>query len=50
MSLGSEEYSERPVPVEARLGFAKPAAVWAGFAYAYICIFIGSQIMGGGLK
>src|ERR687886_524090 len=25
----------------------KPALVWAGFAYAYICIFIGSQIMGG---
>lgn len=34
MSMGSEEYSERPVPVEARLGFGKPAAIWAGFAYA----------------
>jgi cytosine permease len=42
-----EEYAERPVPRQARLGFAKPALVWAGFAYAYICIFIGSQIMGG---
>jgi len=42
-----EEYAERPVPEHARLGFTKPALVWAGFAYAYICIFIGSQIMGG---
>jgi len=42
-----EEYAERPVPQQARLGFMKPALVWAGFAYAYICIFIGSQIMGG---
>lgn len=42
-----EEYAERPVPAHARLGFAKPALVWAGFTYAYICIFIGSQIMGG---
>ena len=42
-----EEYAERPVPEHARLGFAKPALVWAGFTYAYICIFIGSQIMGG---
>jgi cytosine permease len=42
-----EEYAERPVPQQARLGFAKPALVWAGFAYAYICIYIGSQIMGG---
>lgn len=25
----------------------KPALIWAGFTYAYICIFIGSQIMGG---
>jgi cytosine permease len=42
-----EEYAERPVPKDARLGFMKPALVWAGFAYAYICIFIGSQIMAG---
>jgi cytosine permease len=42
-----EEYAERPVPEHARLGFVKPALVWAGFTYAYICIFIGSQIMGG---
>jgi cytosine permease len=42
-----EEYAERPVPEHARIGFMKPALVWAGFAYAYICIFIGSQIMGG---
>src|ERR671919_2781683 len=35
-----EEYAERPVPEQARLGFMKPA-------YAYICIFIGSQIVGG---
>jgi cytosine permease len=42
-----EEYAERPVPQQARLGFAKPALVWAGFAYAYICVYIGSQIMGG---
>lgn len=42
-----EEYAERPVPHFARLGFMKPALVWAGFTYAYICIFIGSQIMGG---
>src|ERR671918_1245578 len=42
-----EEYAERPVPEQARLGFMKPALVWAGFAYAYICIFIGSQIVGG---
>jgi len=42
-----EEYSDRPVPMDARLGFMKPAMVWAGFTYAYICIFIGSQIMGG---
>lgn len=42
-----EEYAERPVPAQARLGFLRPAMVWAGFAYAYICKFIGSQIMGG---
>jgi cytosine permease len=42
-----EEYAEIPVPQHARLGFTKPALVWAGFAYAYICIFIGSQIMAG---
>jgi cytosine permease len=42
-----EEYAERPVPEHARLGFAKPALVWLGFTYAYICIYIGSQIMGG---
>jgi cytosine permease len=42
-----EEYAEKPVPQNARLGFLKPAMVWAGFAHAYICIFIGSQIMGG---
>jgi len=42
-----EEYAERPVPQHARLGFSHPALVWAGFAYAYICIFIGSQIMAG---
>src|ERR687897_845071 len=42
-----EEYAERPVPQQARLGFTKPALVWAGFAYAYICVFIGSQIMAG---
>jgi cytosine permease len=42
-----EEYAERPVPQHARLGFANPALIWAGFAYAYICIFIGSQIMAG---
>ena len=42
-----EEYSDRPVPQDARLGFMKPAMVWAGFTYAYICIFIGSTIMGG---
>jgi cytosine permease len=42
-----EEYAERPVPQQARLGFSNPALVWAGFAYAYICIFIGSQIMAG---
>lgn len=42
-----EEYAEKPVPEHARLGFMKPALVWAGFAYAYICIYIGSQIMGG---
>src|SRR5919197_895932 len=42
-----EEYAEKPVPQNARLGFLKPAVVWAGFAHAYICIFIGSQIMGG---
>ncbi|AIF82871.1 purine-cytosine permease-like transporter [Candidatus Nitrososphaera evergladensis SR1] len=42
-----EEYAERPVPEHARLGFMKPTLVWAGFTYAYICIFIGSQIMGG---
>ena len=41
-----EEYSDRPVPMDARLGFMKPAFVWAGFTYAYICIFIGSQIIG----
>lgn len=43
----AEEYSDRPVPQDARLGFMKPAMVWAGFTYAYICIFIGSTIMGG---
>ncbi len=42
-----EEYSDRPVPQDARLGFMKPAMVWAGFTYAYICIFIGSTIMAG---
>jgi cytosine permease len=42
-----EEYAERAVPEQARLGFMKPALVWAGFAYAYICIYIGSQIVGG---
>jgi cytosine permease len=42
-----EEYAESPVPQHARLGFSKPALIWAGFAYAYICIFIGSQIMAG---
>jgi 2-keto-4-pentenoate hydratase/2-oxohepta-3-ene-1,7-dioic acid hydratase in catechol pathway len=42
-----EEYAEKPVPQNARLGFLKPAMVWAGFAHAYICIFIGSQILGG---
>jgi cytosine permease len=42
-----EEYAESPVPQHARLGFASPALIWAGFAYAYICIFIGSQIMAG---
>lgn len=42
-----EEYAESPVPAYARLGFLRPAMVWAGFAYAYICKFIGSQIMGG---
>ena len=42
-----EEYAERPVPQHARLGFGNPALIWAGFAYAYICIFIGSQIMAG---
>src|ERR687889_1964940 len=42
-----EEYAERPVPQQARLGFSRPALVWAGFAYAYICVFIGSQIMAG---
>lgn len=42
-----EEYAEKPVPLHARLGFVNPALVWAGFAYAYICVFIGSQIMGG---
>lgn len=47
MSAEKEEYAEKPVPQHARLGFAKPALVWAGFTYAYICIFIGSQIMGG---
>lgn|GEM_PF-606964 len=45
--MEDEEYVERPVPMSARLGFFKPAMVWAGFAHAYICIFIGSQIMGG---
>jgi cytosine permease len=43
----TEEYAERPVPLKARLGFQKPALVLAGFTYAYICVFIGSQIMGG---
>lgn len=42
-----EEYAESPVPQHARLGFVNPALIWAGFAYAYICIFIGSQIMAG---
>src|SRR5919107_5511954 len=42
-----EEYAEQPVPQSARLGFLKPALVWAGFAHAYICIFIGSQILAG---
>jgi len=42
-----EEYAERPVPESARLGFLRPAMVWAGFAYAYICKFIGSQIVAG---
>lgn len=45
--VGKEEYAERPVPSQARLGFLRPAMVWAGFAYAYICKFIGSQIVGG---
>src|ERR687890_829516 len=43
-----EEFAESPVPQHARLGFVNPALIWAGFAYAYICIFIGSQIMAGG--
>jgi hypothetical protein len=30
----TEEYAERPVPQQARLGFFKPALVWAGFTYA----------------
>jgi cytosine permease len=47
MTEAKEEYTDRPVPEQARLGFLKPALVWAGFAHAYICIFIGSQIMGG---
>ena len=47
MAEVKEEYAEKPVPQNARLGFLKPAMVWAGFAHAYICIFIGSQIMGG---
>ena len=42
-----DEYSERPVPDHARLGFLKPALAWAGFTYAYISIIVGSQIMGG---
>ena len=29
-----EEYAEKPVPQNARLGFLKPAMVWAGFAHA----------------
>lgn len=42
-----EEFAEQPVPQSSRLGFVKPAMVWAGFAHAYICIFIGSQIIAG---
>jgi len=42
-----DEYTERPVPEQARLGFLKPAMAWVGFAYAYISILIGSEIVGG---
>ena len=41
----AEEYTDRPVPQDARLGFMKPAMVWAGFTYAYICIFIGLSLI-----
>lgn len=33
--IGKEEYTQRPVPKHARLGFVKPALDWAGFTYAY---------------
>ena len=42
-----EEYHGRPVPMQDRLGFAKPAWVWSGFGIAFICAVIGGSIQQG---
>ena len=35
-----EEYHDKPVPLQGRLGFKEPALVWSGFGIAYICAVI----------
>ncbi|MEM3737622.1 MAG: cytosine permease [Candidatus Bathyarchaeia archaeon] len=47
MEKVKDEFADRPVPREARLGFWPPAVTVAGFGYAYVCIYIGSGIYAG---
>ena len=42
-----EEFHSKPVPLRARLGFAEPALIWAGFGVAFICAVIGGVIQQG---
>jgi len=39
-----DQWSDRPVPDDERLGVWEPTSVWIGFAIAYVVAFIGAQI------
>lgn len=40
----ADQWFDRPVPDDERLGLWQPTSVWIGFAIAYVVAFIGSQI------
>jgi cytosine permease len=43
----SEEWHDKPIPLNGRLGFLEPAIIWSGFGIAFICAVIGGIIQQG---